>query len=102
MQTAYDLIWLAAERHPDHLALVDDISARTLTYGEMMAELDAIAAGFAARGVTAGTRVATVLPNLFEHCLLLFALQRIGAVPAVVNPRLTPADVAQLLEQGEI
>lgn len=102
MQTAYDLIWLAAERHPDHLALVDDISARTLTYGEMIAEMDAIAAGFAARGVTAGTRVATVLPNLFEHCLLLFALQRLGAVPAVVNPRLTPADVAQLLEQGEI
>ncbi len=102
MQTAYDLVWLSAERHPDHLALVDDITDRRLTYGEMIAEMDVIAAGLAARGIAAGSRVATVLPNLFEHCLLLFALQRIGAVPAVVNPRLPPLEVAQLIEEGGI
>jgi 2-furoate---CoA ligase len=102
MQTAYDLVWLSAERHPEHVALVDDLTDRSLTYGEMIAEMDAIAAGLAARGIGTGSRVATVLPNLFEHCLLLFALQRIGAVPAVVNPRLTPSEVGQLVEQGGI
>ncbi len=102
MQTAYDLVWLSAERHPEHLALVDDQSARQLTYAELIRELDAIAAGLATRGVGSGMRIATVLPNLFEHCLLLFALQRLGAVPAVINPRLTSADVARLIEQGEI
>jgi 2-furoate---CoA ligase len=102
MQSAYDLVWLAAERHPEQLALVDDRSERKLTYGELIAELDLIAAGFAARGVGPGTRIATVLPNLFEHCLILFALQRLAAVPAVINARLTPAEVAELIAHGEI
>ncbi len=101
MQTAYDLVRLAAARYPDQLALVDDRSDRTLTYGELLDELDVIAAGLAARGVRPGMRVATVLPNLIEHCLLLFALQRLGAVPAVINFRLTPADVARLAREGE-
>lgn len=102
MQTAYDLVWLCAERHPDRLALVDDRTERSLTYGELIAELDVVAAGLAARGVRAGMRIATVLPNLFEHCLLLFALQRLGAVPAVVNVRLTADDAARLIAEGGI
>ena len=102
MQTAYDLVWLAAERYPDQIALVDDRSDRALTYRELVDALDSIAAGFAERGVEAGMRIATVLPNLFEHCLILFALQRIAAVPAVINFRLTAADIGKLIEHGEI
>ena len=102
MQTAYDLVWLAAERNPDQLALVDDRTERKLTYRELIVEVDAVAAGLAARGVKRGTRIATALPNLFEHCLLLLALQRLAAVPALLNFRLQPAEIARLIEHGEM
>ncbi|HEX7007584.1 MAG TPA: AMP-binding protein [Alphaproteobacteria bacterium] len=102
MQTAYDLVWRAGERTPNHLALVDDRSDRKFTFRELLNEIDTVAAGLAERGVSAGTRFATVLPNLLEHALILLALQRLGAVPALVNFRLKPEEIADLIRQGEI
>ena len=102
MKTAYDLVWIASERTPDHLALVDDRTDRKLTYRQLLAEVDVVAAGFAARGIKAGSRVATILPNVFEHCVALLALQRLAAVPALMNARLQPAELAKLVVQGEI
>lgn len=102
MQTTYDLVWLAAERTPDHLAIVDDRSDRQLTYRDLLREIDVIAAGLAARGITRGMRVATVLPNLYEHFLVLLALQRLAAVPALMNARLKPEEIGALIQHGEI
>ena len=102
MKTAYDLVWIAGERTPDHLALVDDRTDRKLTYRQLLAEIDVVAAGFAARGVKAGSRVATILPNFLEHCVAVLALQRLAAVPALMNARLQPAELAKLVVQGEI
>lgn len=96
----YELVWLQVERTPRALAIVDDRSDRTLTYRALIEELDAIAAGLSARGVGSGTKIATYLPNIFEHCLVLLALQRLGAVPALINPRLKPEDAARLIEAG--
>lgn len=100
MQTLYDLVWMQADRSPDAVALMDDRTERTLTYAQLMAEIDRIAAGFAARGIGPGDRVATCLPNLWEHCLAILALQRLAAVPALINARLKPGDVAKLVENG--
>jgi 2-furoate---CoA ligase len=102
MRTAFDLVQLAAERTPDHLAIVDDRTDRAFTYRELLHEVDAIAAGLAARGITRGVRVATVLPNILEHALALLALQRLHAVPALLNYRLPGADVAALVRDGDI
>ncbi len=100
MQTMYDLVWMQAERSPDAIAMVDDRTDRNLSYRGLIDEIDAIAAGFAELGITAGSKVATCLPNVWEHGLVVLALQRLNAVPAMVNPRLKPADIAQLVESG--
>ncbi len=102
MHTAYDLVAAAADRTPDHLALVDDLTDRSFTYAELMTEVDIVAAGLAARGVGRGTRFATVIPNRLEHCLLILALARVGAVTALMNGRLPPEDIAELMQQAEI
>jgi hypothetical protein len=39
MKTAYDLVWIAGERTPDHLALVDDRTDRKLTYRQLWRRL---------------------------------------------------------------
>jgi 2-furoate---CoA ligase len=102
MKTAYDLVWIAGERTPNHLALVDDRTDRRLTYQQLLGEVDVVAAGLAARGVRAGSRIATILPNLFEHCIVLLALQRLAAVPALMNARLQASELAKLAMQSEI
>lgn len=88
MQTAWDLVRRAAQRHPDLPAIVDDRVSRSLSYAELSAEVEAIGAGLAGLGIAPGQLVATVLPSSFEHCLALLALMRLGAIPALVNPRL--------------
>ncbi len=100
MLTTYDLVWMAAERAPNHLAIVDDRTDRRLTYRQLIVEVETVAAGLAARGIRAGARVATVLPSTFDHCIALLALARLGAVPALVNFRLRPEDVANLIADG--
>jgi 2-furoate---CoA ligase len=100
MQTVYDLVRLAATRRPDHVAMADDRTDRRLTYQQLIGEIDAHAAGFAAAGVKPGAVVATVLPNLLEHALVLLALHRLGAVPAMINARLKPEEAAGLVQQG--
>ncbi|MCZ6764501.1 MAG: AMP-binding protein [Alphaproteobacteria bacterium] len=100
MQTAYDLVWLSRERTPDHIALVDDATDRALSYRDLLAEIDSVAAGLHARGVRAGQLIATALPGLFDHGILLLALQRLGAVPALLNFRLLPGEIAQLVSEG--
>ncbi len=61
-----------------------------------------VAAGLTARGIGPGTRVATVLPSTFDHCIALLALARLGAVPALINFRLRPEDIAKLIADGGI
>ena len=102
VQTGYDLVWLAAERTPDQLAMADDVSDRRLTYTQLIAEVDAIAAGLAEKGIKQGTRTATVLPTTWEHALVLLALMRLAAVPALINFRLKPDQIAGLIEAGSL
>ena len=100
MQTAFDLVWLSAERTPDRTAIVDDEQARSLTYRALIEEVETVAAGLAARGVGARSRVATVLPGSFDHCIVLLALQRLGAVPMLLNHRLKAEEIVALLADG--
>jgi acyl-CoA synthetase (AMP-forming)/AMP-acid ligase II len=102
MHTGYELIWIAAERTPHNPAIVDDRTDRRLSYAELIAEIDIVAAGLAASGIGKGSRVATALPTLFEHCILILALMRLNAVPAMINFRLKPEEIAGLCTASEI
>ena len=102
MHTGYALVWMAAERTPEHPALVDDRTDRRLTYADLIAEVDAVAAGFAANGIGRGARVAIALPSVWEHCIALLALMRLNAVPAVLNFRLKPDEIVGLCRASSV
>ena len=87
MKTVYDLINDAASRTPDHEAIVDTTTGHGLTYADLLAEIDGIAAGLRTCGIGPGDMVATILPNLIEHVIVLLGLTRLGAVPVLINPR---------------
>jgi 2-furoate---CoA ligase len=94
--TLGQLLERAALRRPDADAVVDGV--RRLTYGELAAAVDGLAAGFRALGVGRGDRVLIALRNRLEHVLAYWALQTIGGVPTPVNFRLAAGELRYVLE----
>ena len=102
MQTVWDHVRLAAARTPSHPAIIDDQSERQLSFAQLIAEVETVAAGFADAGVKPGERVATMLPNVLEHAIAILALHRLGVVVCMINPSLKPDEAAALIGDGGI
>ncbi|MBT0774019.1 AMP-binding protein [Kineosporia sp. J2-2] len=73
-----------ARRWPGRTAVVDP-GAR-LTFHQLDAQADLVAAGFARLGLARGDRVVVQLPNGADFVLAWFGLQRLGAVPVHAMP----------------
>src|SRR5690606_15811891 len=95
---------LAAEA-PDRIAMRcpghDGSYRTTLTYGELDARSDAIAAGLALRRIVRGTRVVVMVRPTPEIFLLMFALFKAGAVPVLVDPGIDRRALKQCLDEAE-
>ena len=84
-------VWAA--REPDRICLIEDRggdAARTLTYADLSRRSAGLAAGFAARGVGPGDRVAIVLPQSFEAAIAHLAVYRLGAIAVPLALRFGP------------
>src|SRR5687768_15065296 len=99
-----------AAAFPDRIAMRcpgkrgDDGFARydtTLTYGELDARSDAIAAGLAQRGIVRGTRTVVMVRPTPEFFLLMFALFKSGAVPVLVDPGIDRRALKQCLDEAQ-
>ena len=73
-----------AAQQPARLAVAD--SRHRLTYAELDAWVDRVAAGLVAQGVGAGDVVTSQLPNRVEAVVVAYAANRIGAVHNPVVP----------------
>ncbi len=92
---------VAAER-PDDEAVVDTSSdpAVRLSYGELLARVDRLAAAVVAAGVRPGDRVAIWAPNCWEWIVALLGLQSAGAVLVPLNTRYKGAEAADILARS--
>ncbi|MEU0136908.1 amino acid adenylation domain-containing protein [Streptomyces sp. NPDC006296] len=75
--TLGDLFDAAADRDPAATAVTScalDGTTRSLTYGEMRAEKDALASSLRAAGIGPGSRVAVALPRSVEQVVALVAI----------------------------
>ena len=89
------LEWRATSR-ADVPALVDDRGTR-LSYGELLDLVDRRAGGWAAAGVRPADTVAVLARNSADFLVQLLALERAGAVPALLNWRLSDRELADLV-----
>ncbi|MSP44711.1 MAG: cyclohexanecarboxylate-CoA ligase [Xanthobacteraceae bacterium] len=76
--TIYGLVRWHAEHTPQAFAVRDRF--RRLTYRELLAGADALAADLAGRGVRAGQRVGVWLPSRIESVVALLACSKSGAI----------------------
>jgi olefin beta-lactone synthetase len=71
-----------------------------LTYAQLDARSDAIAAGLALHGVARGTRTVVMLRPTPEFFLVMFALFKAGAVPVLVDPGIDKRALGQCLDEA--
>lgn len=99
-----DLFAIPLQRNPGKPALrfrSEDGGSLDLTYAELFAEALRIAAGFAARGVRPGDRVAFFLGNRSEFVTALLALFHLGAVLVPINLAYRRREIAHMLGDAE-
>ena len=72
-----------------------------ITYAELDARSDAIAAGLARRGIVRGTRTVVMVRPTPEFFLLMFALFKAGAVPVLVDPGIDKRALKQCLDEAK-
>ena len=88
-------------RHADRLAtkpaLIDAPSGHQLTYGELRASIDGVAAGLSEHGVRQGDVVAFYAPNSIEYVIAFHAVATLGATISAVNPMYLPAELERQL-----
>ncbi|HEX5201033.1 MAG TPA: long-chain fatty acid--CoA ligase [Actinoplanes sp.] len=89
----------SAAARPDAPAVLHD--GGVVTYAELDARSDALAAGLAARGVRPGTAIALQLPNIPEFLVAYYGILKAGGVVVPMNVLLRAPEIAyQLTDSG--
>ncbi|MCP2299560.1 fatty-acyl-CoA synthase [Nocardia amikacinitolerans] len=91
-----------AAAHPDREALVDLPTGRRWTYRELVAAVDTIASGLAARGLGKGDRVGIWAPNCAEWFLVQYATAKLGAILVNINPAYRTSELGYVLRQAGV
>lgn len=76
-------------------------TGETITYREMRRVVNGLAAKLVGLGITKGTHVGVMLPNISAFPLTWLALGRIGAVMLPINPGYTPREIAHVMKVAE-
>jgi long-chain acyl-CoA synthetase len=90
-----DLLRLQAKDRPDASAVSD--TRRAVTWGELDAEVDRMAAGLVRLGLIAGYRVAVALSNRLEFVTTYLGVLRAGLVAVPLNPTSPTGEVVRVL-----
>ncbi|MFF6781257.1 AMP-binding protein [Streptomyces sp. NPDC012510] len=97
-RTLWELLARRADLTPDRPVLLQD--DRTLSFGELRARAERVAAGLYDKGVRPGAVVAWQLPTRIETVVLSFALARLGAVQSPVIPFYRDREVGFALRES--
>jgi fatty-acyl-CoA synthase len=76
----------AVDSHPDRMALVAPFQSARLTFVQFDREVERVARGLVACGLTTGDRIGIWAPNCVEWVLTMFGAARAGLVLVNINP----------------
>lgn len=84
---------------PDKEAVVQGSEVR-LSYRQWGERVASLARGLDRRGIGRGDAIAAIAPNVFQYLEIYYAAAALGAVLAPVNTRLSPGEVATILDHS--
>lgn len=80
----YDMIKNVASEYPTYVAY--DFQGNSVTYEKFICEIDTCAKALKAMGIKEGDAVTICLPNVPQAVVMLYAINKIGAVASMVHP----------------
>lgn len=98
---AYDWISYHAATNPTKRAMYDLASQRDFTYAQMHDRVAQVAGMLRDKGIQPGDRVAFLCLNTTDVMELVFGCWRVGAICLALNFRLTPPELAYILNDAE-
>lgn len=98
--TLHDVFLSRCAQNGDQVFLIQD--GTRMTWREFGTRYERLAHALAARGVSAGTRVALVGRNDVTHVLALFALARLGAIMVPLNPEFGLREMTYALSHADV
>lgn len=98
--TLFEMLWKNNKDHQDNIAL--NYYDRKITYGQLFDGIEKAAKAFSALGVQHGEIVAICSVNTPETLYVLYALNRLGAIANMIDPRTNTDGVQHYLEECNI
>jgi acyl-CoA synthetase (AMP-forming)/AMP-acid ligase II len=99
--TFYDLIRRNAASYKNKSAWMEADDGATITFSEIKERVDRLGRGLRGIGLGREDRIAVLAKNSLEYFLLFGAASAVGAVMLPVNWRLSPDEIAFILQDGE-
>jgi len=96
----FELIAVAAQRAPDAVALTAGLTA--VRYGELQAQVRALASGLVGAGLQRTERVAIYLDKRIETVVASFGAPAAGGVFVPLNPLLKPEQVGYVMRDCDV
>jgi long-chain acyl-CoA synthetase len=96
----FNLLEEAAKKYPDSACTI--FKGAKITYPEMDAITDRLAAGLASLGVRKGDRVGIFMPNTPQFVISFFAILKLGAIVVAVNPLYSPREIEHQVNDAGI
>ena len=98
--TLGDLLFIAADGHPDTPAVI--LPDKRITYGELAERAMFRARSLRALGVGPGDHVGLLLPTSMDFVETMFAIAILGAVTVPINARYQPPELAYVIENADL
>jgi long-chain acyl-CoA synthetase len=95
----FQAVEASAQRNPQLVAL--RMFERSLTYAELIVEIEKVAGGLRGLGVVKGDRVGIFSENCPEYLVIYLAVAKLGAILATINPLFKEAEIGYILANAE-
>ena len=94
----YGALRRQAAANPGVAALV--FLGRRMSFAALDERIRRVSRGLAAAGLKPGERVLVCLPNIPQAVIVFYALNRLGAIPAMIHPLSAPAEIRGYARQA--
>ena len=93
----YETYREAAERFSDKVAL--SYFRKETTFKQLLEQIDTTALAFRRHGVGRGDIICLALPSMPESLMCFLALNKIGAIPCMIDVRYTPEEFCKIVDR---
>ncbi len=86
----------AAKKYPDYTAL--EFQNKKISYSKMIESIELIGASLLEYGIKKGDFVSVVAPNTPQALMMVYAINRIGAIANMIHPLLSTNEIKRFVE----